>query len=178
MNQGLDNSFKSGYNVKKTLDNSKNNSNFDSEHDYPNGIIPSIVSNLFIFIGIIAIFSIFGSNPDIAFLLRTKWHHILLSIFAVSLSFDLLWLIGRQDFMISFRFGTSKLINSVKINKLKKKIKIPTYIDDDTLSSLSEFELYIKKRKPFTKRIFTINILFHLISFLIISIISIILSSI
>jgi hypothetical protein len=80
--------------------------------------------------------------------------------------------------MISFRFGTSKLINSVKINKLKKKIKIPTYIDDDTLSSLSEFELYIKKRKPFTKRIFTINILFHLISFLIISIISIILSSI
>jgi hypothetical protein len=72
MNQGLDNSFKSGYNVKKTLDNSKNNSNFDSEHDYPNGIIPSIVSNLFIFIGIIAIFSIFGSNPDIAFLLRTK----------------------------------------------------------------------------------------------------------
>ncbi len=178
MNKGLENSFKSGYNLKKTLDNSKNDSNFGSEPNYPNGIIPSIVSNLFIIISIITIFSVFGFRPDIAFLLPTVWHYILLSIFTVALSFDLLWLIGRQNFMIGFRYGTSKFINTIKIDKLKKKIKIPTYIDSDVLSSLSEFESYVKKRKPFTERIFKINISFHFISFIIILIISSILSSI
>ncbi len=177
MNQGLDNSFKSGYNLKKTLDESnKNNDQSLLDHNYPNGIIPTIVSNLFIVIAVITIFTIFSSNDHIAFLLPDVWHHILLSIFITAFVFDLLWWVGRQDFMPGLRYGFSKFIRSVKIDKLKKKIKIPTYVDEESLSSLTEFESYIKRRKPFTKKIFTINISIHFVLFVIISIISIILS--
>ncbi|MGL4950320.1 MAG: hypothetical protein ACRC4M_00540 [Mycoplasma sp.] len=155
--------FKPGYKINKLSSNPqtkkkvKSSKNEDHSFAYPNGIIPLIAINVLFVIGLSVVFGVgFGIYKDV---FKFQWPNSLIAVAACHVLLNLLWVVARLDQVALVGFGTHKMKQKLKLNRIRDKMKI--YIHDqaiDEVETHAEFVEFCSERKKYTKKSFYISL--------------------
>lgn len=131
---------------------------------YPNGIIPTITITISALIALICVFSIKPLNNTISHesYLKQQWFNLIFYVFGGVMCILGLWAIGRTGFLSHARYGMLKFGRLIRFDILKRKIKYKvSYSAIDDVTSVDEWEQYIKKRKKSTRKIFILTLIVY-----------------
>ena len=147
--------FKEGYSINRIRTTPTNNNKKDEKIDYssiefPNGIIPFCFI-LFIYVaGIIAsLVAAYYLDP----LFSKSWPKYVVSVPAVTLCMNLLWLIGRTGLFTSIGYASLTFSRVTHFNKLKEKTKItPIAYGLEEVKDYAGYKDYCSERIKYTKK--------------------------
>ncbi len=169
--------FKEGYAVNRIRTNpTKDETPVDLEKiSYPDGIIPFCVI-LFLYVaGLIAsLVSAYFLDPFFA----TTWPNYVVSVAAVTLCMNLLWLIGRTGIFASFGYAAISFSRITHFDKVREKVRsTPIAMGLEEVKDFKTFKDYVTIRQKYTKKWTYISLGTHLGIFIVSLIIMIIVNT-
>ncbi len=147
--------FKEGYSVNRIRTTPTNNNKKDEKIDYssiefPNGIIP------FCFILFVYVAGLIASLVSAYYLdqfFNINWPNYMVSVPAVTLCMNLLWLIGRTGLFTSIGYASLSLSRVTHFDKIKEKMKItPIAYGLEEVKDYKDYKEYCGERIKYTKK--------------------------
>lgn len=170
-----------GYSRRNDQNKFKDNPTKYNPNHYPNGLIPTITITISAIIALICVFVIKPPNNTIShqLYLQQQWYNLIFYVIGAVMCILGLWAIGRTGFLSHARYGMLKFSRIIKFDILKRKIKYKvSYSAIDDVTSIDEWEVYIKKRKKSTKKVFIITLIVYSSLFLVSTILMTIMNAI
>lgn len=146
-------SLKQGYHTYNSNNSKSNSKNLDiSSYKYPKGYLPAA----FIFL-VCVILLIVCFVP-----LKKQWYDALLISFGISFCLECFWLIFRQNFGLSTKYGIRNIKDQIVF---KKKLLNKNLLNSDNaqnnVQNLEDYIIFSKTRTKKTRLVFWISFGFH-----------------